>query len=196
MALFSRTEQSANTGSAGMYSRAPAKMGFRLLKIFTGHVKIRLSSRQVPGAQLQRYRQSTDFHDRKELLTMGTPRKTTERQFQDAQVALAAHVKLLQGKGIEDQKLSRDPVWRKLDSRVRQIRARLRAISSMEVLNAEVAQRKTDRLARIATEKAERKASAGKPKAPKEKPAKEKSEAKAAKKEKAPAKPKKEAAAE
>lgn len=125
---------------------------------------------------------------------MGTPRKTTERQFKDAADALAAHVKLLSGKGIDAKQLDRDPVWRKLDSRVRQIRMRLRTISTAEALNAEVAQRKTDNIARIAAEKAERKASAGKPKAAKEKPVKEK-EAKA-KKEKAPAKPKKEAAAE
>ncbi len=119
---------------------------------------------------------------------MGTSRKITESQLDHAKSALAVRVKALQGRQIEPKKFKTDPQWRKLDARVRQIARRLGALAEVEANNAEVARLKEERIARIAAEKAERKAAGGK----KAKPEKEKGkgDAKAAKKEKAPKKEK------
>ncbi len=113
---------------------------------------------------------------------MGTSRQVTESQLERAKAALAVRVKALESKGVESGKFRNDPQWRKLDARVRQIIARLRKVGEIEANNAELLRLKEEREARIAAEKAERKAGAGK----KAKPEKEKGEAKAAKKEKAP----------
>jgi hypothetical protein len=114
---------------------------------------------------------------------MGTSRRITESQFDRAKAALAVRVKALQEKGLDAQKFKSDPHWRQLNAQVRQIAARLRKVAEIEANNEEVAKLKVERLARIAAEKAERKAgTAGK----KGKPEKEKGDAKAAKKEKAP----------
>jgi len=117
---------------------------------------------------------------------MGTSRTITESQLERAKAELAVRVKALTEKGLEAKKFKSDPVWRKLDAQVRQINARLRKVTEIEANNEEVARLKVERTARIAAEKAERKAgTAGK----KGKPEKEKGDAKAAKKEK-PAKDK------
>lgn len=113
---------------------------------------------------------------------MGTSRQVTESQLERAKAALAVRVKALENKGIESGKFRSDPQWRKLDARVRQIIARLRKVGEIEANNAELLKLKEERQARIAAEKAERKAAGGK----KAKPEKEKVETKAAKKEKAP----------
>jgi hypothetical protein len=113
---------------------------------------------------------------------MGTSRRITESQLDRAKAELAVRVKALQEKGVESKLFKRDPHWRMLDAQVRQISARLRKIAEVETVNEEVAKLKVERLARIAAEKAERKAgTAGK----KAKPEKEKGAAKG-KKEKAP----------
>ncbi|HEY3969734.1 MAG TPA: hypothetical protein VGM05_34635 [Planctomycetaceae bacterium] len=119
---------------------------------------------------------------------MGTSRKITESQLERAKSALAGRVTALTEKKVEKKKFKHDPVWRKLDARVRQIAARLRKVAEVETNNADVIKHKEDRIARVAAEKAELKASGGK----KAKPEKEKGkgDAKAAKKEKAPKKEK------
>jgi hypothetical protein len=114
--------------------------------------------------------------------SMGTSRRITESQLERAKAALAVRAKALSDKQVEKKKFKNDPVWRKLDARVRQIAARLRKVAEIENNNAEVLKHKEERLARLAAEKAELKAAGGK----KPKPEKEKTEAKAAKKEKAP----------
>ncbi|HEY2252399.1 MAG TPA: hypothetical protein VGH74_15105 [Planctomycetaceae bacterium] len=118
---------------------------------------------------------------------MGTSRKITETQLDHAKAALAVRVKTLQGKNVEPKKFKADPQWRNLDARVRQIAGRLRTLTDIEAVTADVARLKEERLVRIAAEKAERKAAGGK----KPKPEKEKGkDAKAAKKEKGPKKEK------
>src|SRR5262245_31930225 len=120
---------------------------------------------------------------------MGTSRRTTESQLERAKAALAARVKALEEKGVEKKDFESDPMWRKLDSRVRQINMRLRTVAAIEANNAEVSKLKAERLARLTAEKAERKAGAGKKAKPEKEKEKGKGDAKAAKKEK-PAKEK------
>jgi hypothetical protein len=110
---------------------------------------------------------------------MGTSRRITESQLERAKAALAVRAKALGDKQVEKKKFKNDPVWRKLDARVRQIAARLRKVAEIENNNAEVLKHKEERIARLAAEKAELKAAGGK------KPKPEKTEAKAPKKEKA-----------
>lgn len=123
---------------------------------------------------------------------MGTSRKITERQLTLTKDAAEARKKSLEAKGITGDAVTNDPQWRHLDSKFRQIIARLKKISAVEGVAAELEQRKTERLAAQAQEKADRKAG---------KKAEAKEEAKPAKKEKKEggaaakaAKPKKEGA--
>jgi hypothetical protein len=113
---------------------------------------------------------------------MGTSRQITESQLERAKSALAARAKALSDQQVEAKKFKTDPVWRKLDARVRQIAARLRRVSEIESNNAAVIKHKEERVAQAALEKAALKASGGK----KPKPEKEKAkgDSKAAKKEK------------
>lgn len=119
---------------------------------------------------------------------MGTSRRITESQLERAKAELAVRVKALTDGGVDAKKFKSDPVWRKLDARVRQISMRLRKVAEIESNNAEVARLKEERLARIVAEKAERKAAGGKKAKPEKEKEKEKAkgEAKAAKKEKPP----------
>ena len=114
---------------------------------------------------------------------MGTSRRITESQLERAKAALAVRVMALKEKGLEAKKFKSDPQWRHLDANVRQISARLRKVAEIEANNEEVAKLKVERVARVAAEKAERKAGTG---GKKGKPEKEKGEAKAPKKEKPP----------
>jgi hypothetical protein len=117
--------------------------------------------------------------------SMGTSRRITESQLERAKADLAVRAKALSDKNVEKKKFKNDPVWRKLDARVRQIAARLRKVAEVENNNAAVLKHKEERVARLAAEKAELKAAGGK------KPKAEKAEAKPAKKDKAAAKDKK-----
>ena len=130
--------------------------------------------------------------ERKAKRHMGTSRRITESQLERAKAALAVRVKALHDKKVDAKKFKTDPQWRMLDARVRQINARLRTVAEGEAINAQAAQHKIDRLARIASEKAERKAGAAGKKAKPEKE-KGKTDAKAAKKEKPPKKEKEKA---
>ena len=118
---------------------------------------------------------------------MGTSRKITESQLEHAKAALAVRVKSLQDKQVEPKKFKTDPQWRNLDAKVRQIAMRLRKLSDVESVNADVVRLREERVARVAAEKAELKAAGGK----KHKPEKEKGKGDAkAKKEKSPKKEK------
>src|SRR5438067_2021400 len=106
---------------------------------------------------------------------MGTSRRITESQLERAKAALAVRVKTLHDKGIDAKTFRRDPHWRQLDARVRQIAMRLRTIAGVEAVNAQIEKLKVERVARLAAEKAERKVGAG---GKKGKPEKEKEEVK------------------
>jgi hypothetical protein len=114
---------------------------------------------------------------------MGTSRKTTESQLVQAKASLSLRVKALQQKGVEAKKFKADPKWRALDAVVRQINSRLRKITEVETVNAELVKLKAENEAKIVAEKAERKSGASKkPKPEKDEGKKAKGEAKAAKK--------------
>ena len=89
---------------------------------------------------------------------MGSSRQITESQLERAKAALAVRVKALQEKGLEPKAFKRDPHWRRLDARLRQINMRLRRIAEVETNNTEIEKLKGERIARVAAEKAERKA--------------------------------------
>jgi hypothetical protein len=124
---------------------------------------------------------------------MGTSRKITERQLTLAKEAADARRKVLEGQGITGEAVANDPQWRNLDAKFRQIIARLKAISTVEGVAADLQKRKEERLAAEAAEKAERKSGkkAEKPAKTEGKPAKKK-EGGGGGKDKPPAKPKKE----
>ncbi len=113
---------------------------------------------------------------------MGTSRRITESQLERAKAALTVRVNALKEKGLEAKKFKSDPQWRHLDANVRQISRRLRKVAEIEANNEDVAKLKVERVARVAAEKAERKAAPARRGSPKRK----KGEAKAAKKEKPP----------
>lgn len=104
---------------------------------------------------------------------MGTPRTTTERQLELARVALSNQTAVLQKKGIAAADHRKDPKWRELNSKVRQIAARVRTIDAAAALSATVAKTKEERDAAFEAAKAEELAEALKPKSrePKAKPA-------------------------
>jgi len=114
-------------------------------------------------------------------------RQVAESQLANARRAAEARAAVLKSKGVEPRHFKRDPVWRRLDARVRQIQGRLRRVAEAENLNAELLRLKEENAQRRAAERAERKA------ARKAKPEKEKAKtpAKASgKKDKAPKKEK------
>jgi hypothetical protein len=118
---------------------------------------------------------------------MGIDRQVTESQLANARRALEARVAALKTKGVELRQFKRDPVWRNLDAKVRQILGRLHRVGEAENLNAELARLKEENAQRRAAKKAEKK------RAKKAKPEKEKAKAPAkaaGKKEKAPKKEK------
>ena len=69
-------------------------------------------------------------------------RTNLERQLTQADAALAAQVQVLEAKGIAADGLKRDPHWRQLNSKRRQILNRLSAVASVEEREAEAARRK------------------------------------------------------
>ncbi len=108
---------------------------------------------------------------------MGISRATTERQLQLAKDDLAAASKKLKDAKVADSELSLHPGWRSAAAKVKQIGARLRKITSIEVQNEELARLKAEKLAAAAAEK-------NTPRKKKEKPAAKAADAKPAKKKK------------
>jgi hypothetical protein len=118
---------------------------------------------------------------------MGTSRQITEGQLQQAKSDLEARAKALEGKGIAKEKHRRDPQWRSLDAKVRQITGRLRHITEVETIDSELKKSKEDSVARRAARRAERKAARTAAKKPEKSAKAEKPKGeKAPKKEKAP----------
>ncbi len=78
---------------------------------------------------------------------MPLSRTTIERQLQTAKEALAVWVKSLTVKGIERPQFRKDPRWRQLNADCNAIRRRLDRVAEIEANNAEVAQRKSEKLA-------------------------------------------------
>ena len=66
---------------------------------------------------------------------------------QSAKDALAVWVKTLTDKGIERPQFRKDPRWRHLNADCNAIRRRLDRVTEIEANNAEVAQRKSEKLA-------------------------------------------------
>ena len=88
---------------------------------------------------------------------MAASRENTERQLELAKNAVSARVQALQAKGIAPEKYDDDPAWRRLDAKYRQIHGRLRHVKEVQSLEAEVQERKTERLAQMAEHKAAKK---------------------------------------
>lgn len=78
---------------------------------------------------------------------MPLSRTTLERQSQTAKDALADWVKTLSAKGLERPQFKKNPRWRQLNADVNAIRRRLDAVAAVEANNAEVAERKSAKLA-------------------------------------------------
>jgi hypothetical protein len=143
--------------------RLPASLG----RFFTVDPlrKIKFDVR-IPASLLAA--ESRNNHQRK-FIVMGTSRKLTERQIADSKVALDSRVEELQSRGVSADKLKRDPIWRKLNAKNRQINGRLRRVTEIEVQNANLITMKVEHAAKKAAEKAakpEKKAAApasGKP---------------------------------
>lgn len=87
-----------------------------------------------------------------ELVGMGTPRNTTERQLKNLTADRDQYVAKLKSAGKSDDDLLLDAKWRKLNGDVRQIEARLRAIATVEAREAAAVQAKADKAAAAAAE--------------------------------------------
>lgn len=78
---------------------------------------------------------------------MGTSRQITESQLTEARHALKLRSEKLAADGIEPDKMKRDPKWRHLSAQARKIVGRLKKLSEVEALDAELAQRRAEKLA-------------------------------------------------
>ncbi len=74
---------------------------------------------------------------------MGQKRGTLEWQLSRASTELSSCEKDLDQKGIAADARKRNPKWRNLNARCRQLRNRINAVSRVEAINQEVLQRKT-----------------------------------------------------
>ena len=83
---------------------------------------------------------------------MPLSRPTLERQLQAANADLATFAKSLQEKGLTEAQNKKNTKWRQLNANIRTIRRRLAAVTQTETNNAEVVQRKAERLAAAAAE--------------------------------------------
>ena len=63
-----------------------------------------------------------------------------ELQVERAKASFDRHVDARKKKGLEGKALERDPVWRKLNARVHQATARIRAITALETLDQKLKQ--------------------------------------------------------
>ena len=63
-----------------------------------------------------------------------------ELQVERAKVSLDRHVDARKKKGIEGKELERDAVWRRLNARLHQAMARVRAITALETLDQKLVQ--------------------------------------------------------
>jgi hypothetical protein len=63
-----------------------------------------------------------------------------ELQVERAKASLDRHVDARKKKGVEGKTLEREPVWRKLNARLHQAMARIRAITALETLDQKLIQ--------------------------------------------------------
>jgi hypothetical protein len=73
---------------------------------------------------------------------MGQTQDSLDRQLTIAREELARYVAILDEKKVEEGVRKRDPIWRNLDSKCRQIRTRMVAVDAVAAREAECAQRK------------------------------------------------------
>ena len=106
---------------------------------------------------------------------MAKSRHHRELQVERAKASLDRHVDARKKKGVEGKALERDPVWRKLNARLHQARARIGVITALEALDQKLRQARAEE------------ASQPKVKKKKETPAPDAKPAKAAKAKAAPA---------
>jgi uncharacterized membrane protein len=90
----------------------------------------------------------------KETRLMGTSRKITESQYQDARAAVQRRVAVLEKSGVSGDGLQRDPQWRRLDAHARQINSRLRKLRELDALEADLARLKQEKAAAAEAEAA------------------------------------------
>ena|SRR5215472_6299098 len=67
-----------------------------------------------------------------------------ELQVERAKASLDRHVEARRKKGVEGKGLERDPVWRKLNARLHQATARIRAITALETLDQKLVQARAE----------------------------------------------------
>ena len=82
---------------------------------------------------------------------MGMKRDNLEWQLNRANTELSAFEKQLDQDGVAAEVRSRNPKWRNLNSRCRQLRHRLIAVGKVETNNADVTQRKAAKSAEAAS---------------------------------------------
>jgi hypothetical protein len=85
---------------------------------------------------------------------MGTSRELTERQLELARQRLSDYTNRLKSEGVAEKSFSRDPAYRALRSKVKQVAARIERLGEVEALDAELNAQRPNRLA----ERAERRA--------------------------------------
>src|SRR5262250_4019060 len=80
--------------------------------------------------------------EEQELMVKNRHRR--ELQMERAKVALDRHVDARKKKGVEGKGLERDPIWRRLNARLDQARARIRAITALETLDQKLVQSRAE----------------------------------------------------
>lgn len=80
---------------------------------------------------------------------MSLDRTRVEQQLARAKEELGAWAKALEQDGVASEAVKGDPRWRNLNARIRQIARRLRAIGSIEQVNAACETRKTEAAAEV-----------------------------------------------
>ena len=73
---------------------------------------------------------------------MGQTRDSLERQLQIAREELAKYVSILDERKVDNALRKRDPIWRNLDSKCRQIKTRLVSVDALAAREAECLKRK------------------------------------------------------
>ena len=73
---------------------------------------------------------------------MGQTQDSLDRQLVIAREKLANYVRILDEKKVAEGQRKRDPIWRNLDSKCRQIRTRMVAVDAIAAREAECQQRK------------------------------------------------------
>jgi hypothetical protein len=85
------------------------------------------------------------FLDRQGTPSMGLDRGILERQLKLASAELLGCEGTLEAKGITGDARKRNPTWRSLNAKCRQIKRRLRSVEALEKLDEELQQRKAEK---------------------------------------------------